>query len=153
MSSRSATRRASPASTAEQQPFLCAGRSSWPCTPVRMNRPMTSYPCCLSRYAATELSTPPLIASTTRAGMPCSLKMLWITVVYCKGRSPLPLRQIRLHRLFRLAQAGARLFSVAADGGDLTARRVGQRLDLIRRVAAGQGIAVLQVQVLEEQVN
>src|SRR5438105_846128 len=32
-----------------------------------MNRPMTSYPCCLSRYAATELSTPPLIANTTRA--------------------------------------------------------------------------------------
>src|SRR5947209_8288320 len=32
-----------------------------------MNRPMTSYPCLRSRYADTELSTPPLMAKTTRA--------------------------------------------------------------------------------------
>src|SRR5437016_6072884 len=70
MSSRSATRRASPESWALQQPFLCAGvPSSGPWTPVRMNRPTTSYPCCLSKYAATELSTPPLIANTTRRDM------------------------------------------------------------------------------------
>src|SRR5262245_60918941 len=34
-----------------------------------MKRPTTSYPCRFSRYAATELSTPPLIARTTRAGI------------------------------------------------------------------------------------
>src|SRR6185369_110670 len=71
MSSRSATRRASPASTAEQQPFLLSRRRSGPsvCAPVRMNRPITSYPCSLSSTADAELSTPPDIASTTRRGM------------------------------------------------------------------------------------
>src|SRR5208337_43520 len=34
-----------------------------------MNRPITSYPCAFSKHAATELSTPPLIASTTRCAM------------------------------------------------------------------------------------
>ena len=34
-----------------------------------MNRPITSYPCCRSSTADAELSTPPLIASTTRPGM------------------------------------------------------------------------------------
>src|SRR5437764_9396376 len=34
-----------------------------------MNRPMTSYPCLRSRYADTELSTPPLMARTTRAAI------------------------------------------------------------------------------------
>src|SRR6476661_6529136 len=68
MSSRSATRRASPASIAEQHPFLLSGRQSVSsvCAPVRMNRPMTSYPCSLSKTADAELSTPPDMASTTR---------------------------------------------------------------------------------------
>src|SRR5260221_4415653 len=67
MSSRSATRRPSPAWMAEQQPFLRSARlSSAPRVPVRMNSPITSYPCSFSRYALTELSTPPLMASTTR---------------------------------------------------------------------------------------
>src|SRR5271166_4890162 len=34
-----------------------------------MNRPITSYPCAFSKHAATQLSTPPLIASTTRCAM------------------------------------------------------------------------------------
>src|SRR5215470_8106232 len=34
-----------------------------------MNSPMTSYPCSLRKCAATELSTPPLMARTTREGM------------------------------------------------------------------------------------
>ena len=41
--------------------------SSWT-APVRMKTPTTSCPCSLSSTAATELSTPPLIASTTRIG-------------------------------------------------------------------------------------
>src|SRR6478672_7669762 len=71
MSSRSATRRASPASTAEQHPFLLSRRESASpvCAPVRMNRPTTSYPCSFSRTADAELSTPPDMASTTRPGM------------------------------------------------------------------------------------
>src|SRR5438105_13433539 len=78
MSSASATRRASAASLALQQPCL------WPSGPTmesaagavahavsslvpeRINRPITSYPCSRRRYAETELSTPPLIARTTR---------------------------------------------------------------------------------------
>jgi len=67
MSSLSATRRASPASIAEQHPFLLSRRaSSCVCAPVRMNSPITSYPCRFSSTADAELSTPPLIASTTR---------------------------------------------------------------------------------------
>src|ERR1700722_11408540 len=31
--------------------------------------PMTSYPCCLSRWAATEESTPPDMPTTTRCGV------------------------------------------------------------------------------------
>src|SRR5262245_20683847 len=74
MSSWSATQRASPASSAEQQPFLrSAPSSSGPCTPVRMKRPITSKPCSLRRWAATELSTPPLMARTTRFDMPREL--------------------------------------------------------------------------------
>src|SRR3954451_6931446 len=77
MSSRSATRRASPASTAEQQPFLLSRRLSvsWACAPVRMNRPTTSYPCSLSSTADAELSTPPDMASTTRPGMTSSQRI------------------------------------------------------------------------------
>src|ERR1700693_390278 len=90
MSSKSATRRASAASEALQHPCLCAGlltdrASETPPTderigrdepdvaqtassvaPDRINSPTTSYPCRLSSTAAAELSTPPLIAKTTR---------------------------------------------------------------------------------------
>src|SRR5262245_35759916 len=66
MSSRSATRRASPASMALQQPFLRSSRTSSPCVPVRMNNPMTSYPRRLRSQTATELPTPPLMARPTR---------------------------------------------------------------------------------------
>ena len=47
--------------------FSVAGSSTCSDAPVRMNKPMTSWPCSRRRWAATELSTPPLIASTTRA--------------------------------------------------------------------------------------
>src|SRR4051794_16779302 len=64
MSRRSATFCASIASLALQQ--VLVRRSSWTAAPVRMNRPMTSQPRSSNRCAATELSTPPLIARTTR---------------------------------------------------------------------------------------
>src|SRR5262245_11117099 len=94
----SATRRASAASLALQHPCLCPAvettGSAVPTeaaaisdlaaavahetvvvqtvsstAPERMKSPITSYPCSRSRYADTELSTPPLIARTTRRGM------------------------------------------------------------------------------------
>src|SRR3954462_14990677 len=81
MSSIPATRRASAASRTEQQPCLflpppsvshdsaaapCAACPSTPLgDPSRMNTPSTSYPSRSNRAAATELSTPPLIATTT----------------------------------------------------------------------------------------
>src|SRR5262245_9392251 len=64
MSSRSATLPASSAS-ATLQHVLERRAASATDAPVRMKIPTTSYPCCLSKTAATELSTPPLIASTT----------------------------------------------------------------------------------------
>ena len=67
------------ASEALQQPCLCArglttGSSGLPgrrqtassVAPERMNSPITSCPCCLSSQAEAELSTPPLMARTTR---------------------------------------------------------------------------------------
>src|SRR5262245_4809014 len=82
MSSLSATRRASSASLAEQQPCLWSARGlkigSWnpdgPSTaqascassPCRMNAPITSWPASLSSQAATLESTPPDIARTMR---------------------------------------------------------------------------------------
>src|SRR5258708_5891622 len=78
MSRASATRRASAASLALQHPCLwllavTMGSAAGPVAqvdsavaPERMKRPMTSYPASRRRYAEAELSTPPLIASTTR---------------------------------------------------------------------------------------
>src|SRR5688500_13716137 len=74
MSSTAATRRASAASSTEQHPCLLfplgshdsAAAASTPSgVPSRMNTPTTSYPPRCSSAAATELSTPPLIATTT----------------------------------------------------------------------------------------
>src|SRR5579871_3874028 len=65
MSSRSATARASIASVALQQVLARrSGESPWAL--VLRNRPMTSCPARFRSKAATELSTPPLIATTTR---------------------------------------------------------------------------------------
>src|SRR5580704_5780387 len=93
MSSKSATRRASAASDALQHPCLCedlrgatavseltpsveiigsevaplaVAQTVSSVAPDRMKRPMTSYPWRFSSTAAAELSTPPLIANTTR---------------------------------------------------------------------------------------
>src|SRR5690349_2653619 len=69
-----ATRRASAASSTEQHPCLffpdesqeSACGASTPCgEPRRMKTPITSYPSRSKSAAATELSTPPLIATTT----------------------------------------------------------------------------------------
>src|SRR5687767_9353624 len=85
MPSSPATRRASAASSTEQQPCLLfpapgapepspatsqdSGAASVASTPFgepsRMNTPITSYPWRSSSAAATELSTPPLMATTT----------------------------------------------------------------------------------------
>src|SRR5689334_20894614 len=71
-----ATRRASAASRTEQHPCLflpevsqtsppCASGSTPLGVPNRMKAPTTSYPSRSKSAAATELSTPPLIATTT----------------------------------------------------------------------------------------
>src|SRR5439155_25167408 len=69
-----ATRRASAASSTEQQPCLffaadgsqLSGSASTPLgEPRRRNAPTTSYPWRSNSAAATELSTPPPIATTT----------------------------------------------------------------------------------------
>src|SRR5262245_21650651 len=85
MSRASATRRASAASPALQHPCLwlsAATMGSVPfpveqaissLAPERMNRPMTSYPASRRRTADTELSTPPLIARTTRVDIEIGL--------------------------------------------------------------------------------
>src|SRR6185436_6204604 len=63
--SEAATMRASRASPTEQQDFLRASVSvTW--TPLRMNRPTSSSPSRASSQATTELSTPPLMATTAR---------------------------------------------------------------------------------------
>src|SRR3954447_817519 len=95
MSSLSATRRASSASLAEQQPCLwfarelkigsrksagpSAAQASCASSPCRMKTPITSWPASLSSQAATLESTPPDIARTMRditvgnalCGFPC----------------------------------------------------------------------------------
>src|SRR5262245_22874223 len=57
--------RASRASLTEQQDFFAdSSAPTW--TPLRMKSPITSAPPSRASRAATELSTPPLIAATTR---------------------------------------------------------------------------------------
>src|SRR5438270_3879 len=100
MSSRSATRRASPASMAEQHPFLLSRRESGSsvCAPVRMNRPTTSYPCSLSSTADAELSTPPDIAKTTRRRMQ-SLSLRDFTSIEVAVRELFRGKRVRIARL------------------------------------------------------
>ena len=64
-----ATMRASRASPMEQHDFLAASDSStW--TPLRMKRPTSGRPSRWRSHAATELSTPPLMATTVRPSAP-----------------------------------------------------------------------------------
>src|SRR6185312_14738296 len=69
----------------EQQAFSRVGAASSSAPSVggsaqrRSMMPTTSYPCSLSSAAATELSTPPLIPTTTRAmGSPTFLSLVAI---------------------------------------------------------------------------
>src|SRR5438445_2702539 len=98
MSSTAATRRASTASSTEQQPCLgfelewedvpdeagtprSGSALSTPSgDPSRMNTPSTSYPSRSSSAAATELSTPPLIATTTFLRT-----ALIVSAILCRG--------------------------------------------------------------------
>src|SRR3990170_1897121 len=66
MPSRSQAARASSVSSTEQQLRWCRGASGSSSVHSRMVTPTTSYPCSRSRAAATEESTPPDIATTTR---------------------------------------------------------------------------------------
>src|SRR6266478_3979233 len=91
MSRASATRRASAASLALQHPCLwlsAVTMGSAPFSveqaisslaPERMKRPTTSYPASRRRTADTELSTPPLIARTTRVDIEIGLSTGTVT--------------------------------------------------------------------------
>src|SRR5262245_50832929 len=65
MPSCAATRRASSTSLTLQQPESDSPPQSLSVTPV------TSWPCSSSNAAATDESTPPLIATSTRSAVPC----------------------------------------------------------------------------------
>src|SRR3989338_3849497 len=67
MPSRSATSRASSISRAEQQTFSLGTSSHSSLGHSLREMPTTSYPCCFRSAAATEESTPPLMATTTRS--------------------------------------------------------------------------------------
>src|SRR6185436_18471795 len=62
----SATRAASAESPTLQHPCLPDAAFGPAATPLRRKTPVTSWPASASSAAATELSTPPLMATTTR---------------------------------------------------------------------------------------
>src|SRR3990172_2325074 len=62
-----ATRRASSTAPSAQHASARGGASSWLCLGHTLSvTPITSYPCLARSAAAIELSTPPLMATTTR---------------------------------------------------------------------------------------